>query len=180
MVETTDVVEGAKDSVQNVVVNGAQNEVANDSTNDVDTSNDMVNTRKGRTYFTPPAPGSSYNDNSNTQTGQYNAQPVQGNVINSNTQGTYTVQGNEDTSNDGLSTASLICGILSFFFNIFAIPGLITGYLYKNKPNTSTQGRKQAKAGIICSWISVGIYVAILIFYLVCVGMLGAAVAFTN
>lgn len=126
-----------------------------------------VNTGKGRIYFTPPAPGSSYIDNSNTQTGQYNVQPVQGSFIDSNTQSTYTVQDNENTSNDGLSIASLVCGILSLFFVLLAVPGLITGYLYKNKPITSTKGKKYAKAGIICSWISFGIYILLYILALI-------------
>lgn len=126
----------------------------------INSQNSVNNENQGNVYYSPPQQNSGMN----------NAQyvEVKGSAVNNNSQSTCSVSDNENTSNDGLSITSLVCGILSLFFVLLAVPGLVTGYLYKNKSITSTQGRKYAKAGIICSWISFGIYILLYILLLIC------------
>ena len=125
----------------------------------INSSNSVNNGNQGNVYYSPPQQNGNIN----------NAQSVEvnGSIGNNNSQSTCPVQDNENASNDWLSITSLVCGILSLFFVLLTVPGLITGYLYKNKPITSTKGKKYAKAGITCSWISFGIYILLYILTLI-------------
>ena len=69
--------------------------------------------------------------------------------------------------NEDLAVISLVCGILSFVFNILCIiPSLVTGYLYRKQPVVSEAGLRQAKAGIICSWVALGLTLCGIIIFL--------------
>lgn len=69
--------------------------------------------------------------------------------------------------NEDLAVISLVCGILSFVFNIFCIvPSLITGYMYRKQSVVSEAGLRQAKAGIICSWVAFGLTLCGIVVFL--------------
>lgn len=69
--------------------------------------------------------------------------------------------------NENLAVISLVCGILSFVFNILCIiPSLVTGYMYQKQPVVSEAGLRQAKAGIICSWVALGLTLCGIIIFL--------------
>ena len=69
--------------------------------------------------------------------------------------------------NEDLAVISLVCGILSFVFNILCIiPSLITGYMYRKQPVVSEAGLRQAKAGIICSWVALGLTLCGIVVFL--------------
>lgn len=125
----------------------------------INSPNSVNNGNQGNVYYSPPQQNGNINNAQSVE--------VKGSICNNNSQSTCPVQDNENTSNDCLSIISLVCGILSLFFVLLAVPGLITGYLYKNKPIISTKGKKYAKAGITCSWISFGIYILLYILTLI-------------
>ena len=125
----------------------------------INSQNSVNNENQGNVYYSPPQQNSGMND------AQY--VEVKGSAVNNNSQSTCSVSDNENTSNDGLSITSLVCGILSLFFVLLGTSKyavIVTFAL----PTTSTQGRKYAKAGIICSWISFGIYILLYILLLIC------------
>lgn len=56
-----------------------------------------------------------------------------------------------------IANMALGFGIGSLFIVFFAIPSLIYGYKYKKQSVTTESGLKKSKAGIIISYIAIGI-----------------------
>lgn len=63
----------------------------------------------------------------------------------------------QDASQEKMANMALGFGIGSLFIVIFAIPSLIYGYKYKKQSAITENGLKKAKAGIIISYVAIGI-----------------------
>lgn len=118
--------------------------------NNYNQSCDYQNVNSQRTYYQPQQPQVNYN----------NYQPFVEDVYH---------------ENDGLATASMICGILSFFLTGLNICGLVLGYIYKKSNKQNFEGQKKAKIGIICSWISTGLILATVLIYVLLLVFVGVS-----
>lgn len=63
----------------------------------------------------------------------------------------------QDASKEKMANMALGFGIASLFIVLFAIPSLIYGYEYKKQSAITENGLKKAKAGIIISYVAIGI-----------------------
>lgn len=78
----------------------------------INSQNSVNNENQGNVYYSPPQQNSDINNDQYVE--------VKGSAVNNNSQSTCSVSDNENTSNDGLSITSLVCGILSLFFCTFS------------------------------------------------------------
>lgn len=85
-----------------------------------------------------------------------------------NAQPTYYNNGQMNTSTSK-ATASLVLGILSFFFFgiILSIIGFVLGNSYLKNPMSNPAGFGMAKAGKICSLISMILWIVIIAIYII-------------
>ena len=85
-----------------------------------------------------------------------------------NPQPTY-YNNNQMNPSTGKAVASLVLGILSFFLFgiVFSIIGYILGNSYLKDPRSNPAGFGMAKAGKICSLITMIIWIVVIVIYII-------------
>ena len=78
-------------------------------------------------------------------------------VTNTYADSSYYTDEPQNASQEKTANMALGFGIGSLFIVIFAIPSLIYGYKYKKQSVTTESGLKKSKAGIIISYVAIGI-----------------------
>ena len=78
-------------------------------------------------------------------------------------------QNNVQPANDGKATASLVCGIVSFFCCgiVLGIIAIVLGNQYMQE--TGDINNSKAKAGKICGIISIALNVVVIVIYLIAI-----------
>ena len=101
----------------------------------------------------------------NANQGAYE-QPNQNYNQNTYNQNAYS-QNNVQPANDGKATASLVCGIVSFFCCgiVLGIIAIVLGNQYMQE--TGDINNSKAKAGKICGIVSIALNVVVIIIYLI-------------
>jgi hypothetical protein len=79
---------------------------------------------------------------------------------------------------NGLAIASLVCGIAAFFTGITCIPAIICGHTARRQiRRTGEQGDGMALAGLILGYVSVVLYIALVLAIVFLVSKVGSSVS---